>query len=38
MWLTPLSMSYGDKGIRTLDIQLAKLALYQLSYVPNSGT
>ncbi len=26
--------SYGGKGIRTPDIQLAKLALYQLSYAP----
>ena len=25
---------YGGKGIRTPDIQLAKLALYQLSYAP----
>jgi hypothetical protein len=24
----------GGKGIRTPDIQLAKLALYQLSYAP----
>ena len=24
----------GGKGIRTPDIQLAKLALYQLSYTP----
>ena len=28
------SFSYGGKGIRTPDIQLAKLALYQLSYAP----
>ncbi len=26
----------GGKGIRTPDIQLAKLALYQLSYAPES--
>ena len=26
--------SLGGKGIRTPDIQLAKLALYQLSYAP----
>ena len=25
---------YGGKGIQTPDIQLAKLALYQLSYTP----
>jgi hypothetical protein len=27
-------MGCGGKGIRTPDIQLAKLALYQLSYAP----
>jgi hypothetical protein len=27
----------GGKEIRTPDIQLAKLALYQLSYAPRSG-
>ncbi len=27
----------GGKGIRTPDIQLAKLALYQLSYTPSRG-
>jgi hypothetical protein len=27
----------GGKGIRTPDIQLAKLALYQLSYAPGGG-
>jgi hypothetical protein len=27
-------MGIGGKGIRTPDIQLAKLALYQLSYAP----
>jgi hypothetical protein len=27
----------GGKGIRTPDFQLAKLALYQLSYAPNFG-
>jgi hypothetical protein len=26
--------SFGGKGIRTPDFQLAKLALYQLSYAP----
>ena len=26
----------GDEGARTPDIQLAKLALYQLSYIPTS--
>ena len=30
---SPLS-GIGGKGIRTPDIQLAKLALYQLSYAP----
>ena len=30
------SVSSGGKGIRTPDIQLAKLALYQLSYAPAS--
>ena len=29
-----IQASYGGKGIRTPDIQLAKLALYQLSYAP----
>src|SRR5205823_725837 len=28
----------GGKGIRTPDFQLAKLALYQLSYAPAIGT
>ena len=28
----------GGTGIRTPDIQLAKLALYQLSYTPSRGT
>jgi hypothetical protein len=28
----------GGKGIRTPDFQLAKLALYQLSYAPVIGT
>ena len=27
-------IEYGGKGIRTPDFQLAKLALYQLSYAP----
>jgi hypothetical protein len=29
--------SLGGKGIRTPDIQLAKLALYQLSYAPGKN-
>ena len=29
-----LIITGGGKGIRTPDIQLAKLALYQLSYTP----
>ena len=29
-----MNILYGGKGIRTPDIQLAKLALYQLSYAP----
>ncbi len=28
---------FGGKGIRTPDFQLAKLALYQLSYAPAKG-
>jgi hypothetical protein len=28
---------YGGKGIRTPDFQLAKLALYQLSYAPEKN-
>ena len=32
-WL-PVSGRSGGKGTRTPDIQLAKLALYQLSYAP----
>ena len=32
--LRSLLASLGGKGIRTPDIQLAKLALYQLSYAP----
>ena len=31
---TPAVESGGATGTRTLDIQLAKLALYQLSYSP----
>jgi hypothetical protein len=27
--------TFGGKGIRTPDFQLAKLALYQLSYAPS---
>jgi hypothetical protein len=30
----PVSEIIGGKGIRTPDFQLAKLALYQLSYAP----
>ena len=33
-----LSRNCGGKGIRTPDIQLAKLALYQLSYAPDLVT
>ncbi len=29
------AFSFGGKGIRTPDFQLAKLALYQLSYAPS---
>ena len=29
-----LLLNFGGKGIRTPDFQLAKLALYQLSYAP----
>ena len=32
--IAPRRQAYGGKGIRTPDIQLAKLALYQLSYAP----
>jgi hypothetical protein len=32
------SRGFGGKGIRTPDIQLAKLALYQLSYAPGLKT
>src|SRR5688500_13781971 len=32
--LPPRLGGFGGKGIRTPDIQLAKLALYQLSYAP----
>jgi hypothetical protein len=32
--LRSLHAAHGGKGIRTPDIQLAKLALYQLSYAP----
>jgi hypothetical protein len=32
--LPPRLSSFGGKGIRTPDFQLAKLALYQLSYAP----
>jgi hypothetical protein len=30
------AFSFGGKGIRTPDFQLAKLALYQLSYAPGT--
>jgi hypothetical protein len=30
-----LLQNFGGKGIRTPDFQLAKLALYQLSYAPS---
>ena len=34
-WTLPPCLSgFGGKGIRTPDFQLAKLALYQLSYAP----
>jgi hypothetical protein len=32
--LPPRFAGFGGKGIRTPDFQLAKLALYQLSYAP----
>src|SRR5438105_127968 len=32
--LPPRLVGFGGKGIRTPDFQLAKLALYQLSYAP----
>ena len=35
LWILPPRLSgFGGKGIRTPDFQLAKLALYQLSYAP----
>src|SRR4029453_14688941 len=34
--LPPRLSGFGGKGIRTPDFQLAKLALYQLSYAPLS--
>jgi hypothetical protein len=34
VWPFGALFSSGGKGIRTPDIQLAKLALYQLSYTP----
>src|ERR1051325_11164123 len=38
-WLfAALRAKAGGKGIRTPDFQLAKLALYQLSYAPESKT
>ena len=30
-------LNFGGKGIRTPDFQLAKLALYQLSYAPETN-
>ncbi len=35
--LPPRPAGFGGKGIRTPDFQLAKLALYQLSYAPTLG-
>jgi hypothetical protein len=36
LWILPPRLSvFGGKGIRTPDFQLAKLALYQLSYAPH---
>ena len=35
--LLPHAGAFGGKGIRTPDIQLAKLALYQLSYAPDQN-
>ena len=32
--VVPPGIENGGKGIRTPDFQLAKLALYQLSYAP----
>src|SRR5438552_5804891 len=34
--LPPRLAGFGGKGIRTPDFQLAKLALYQLSYAPET--
>jgi hypothetical protein len=31
------AFGFGGKGIRTPDFQLAKLALYQLSYAPEKN-
>src|SRR5947207_6822343 len=36
--LPPRLAGFGGKGIRTPDFQLAKLALYQLSYAPGLRT
>jgi hypothetical protein len=33
----PKALGAGGKGIRTPDFQLAKLALYQLSYAPGQN-
>ena len=35
--LPPHLAGFGGKGIRTPDFQLAKLALYQLSYAPEKN-
>src|SRR5438067_2838736 len=35
--LLPPKFHFGGKGIRTPDFQLAKLALYQLSYAPEKS-
>ena len=35
--IAPKAFGAGGKGIRTPDFQLAKLALYQLSYAPTVG-
>src|SRR3712207_5801893 len=35
--ILPHAFGFGGKGIRTPDIQLAKLALYQLSYAPGEN-
>jgi hypothetical protein len=37
LWFCLHAFSFGGKGIRTPDFQLAKLALYQLSYAPTGS-